>query len=107
MKDLQPAMREDTRYLKFRIHSDQERSISEVVEAFWSTAISYMGTKDLSKAQPWFIANKFDEEKQEGVIKVNKEYVAELRAALILVDAFGQDKSFLTVEKISGSVSSL
>jgi RNase P/RNase MRP subunit POP5 len=66
-----------------------------------------MGTKDLSKAQPWFIANKFDEEKQEGVIKVNKEYVEELSAALTLVDSLDSSEAFITVEKISGSISNL
>ena len=107
MKDLQPAMREDTRYLRFKIHSEEKKDISEVVDSFWDVAISYIGMNKLSKAEPWFIANRFDEEKQEGVIQVNKKYLSDLRAALTILDSIGSEEGFLTVEKVSGSISNL
>lgn len=107
MKDLQPAMRPDTRYMKFRIHSEKKIEISDVVNSFWRISISYMGTKELSKAQPWLIANKFNEEKQEGVIRVNRQHLEDVRASLTLLNSFETVEGFITVEEVSGSISNL
>ena len=107
MKDLQPAMRPDTRYLKFRIHSEEKIEISELVDAFWDAAISYLGTKELSQAQPWLIANKFDEQKQEGAIRSNKDHLTDLRAALTLLNSFKDKEGFVTIKKVSVSFSDL
>jgi RNase P/RNase MRP subunit POP5 len=105
MKNLTPAMQEDTRYLKFRVHAEENVKISELVNGFWDVAIDFLGSKNLSHATPWIIANKFDEEKQEGVIRVNKEYEEGLRAALTLVHEFEGKEGFLQVKKVSGSLS--
>ena len=100
-------MRESTRYLKFKIHSEEKIEISEMVETFWESTISYMGVKDLSDANPWFIGNKFDEDEQEGVVRVNRGYVDDLRASLVMIDVFESDKGFISIDNISGNISSL
>lgn len=107
MKSLQPSMRENTRYVKFKIHSEEKVEISEMVEAFWDATTGYMGVKELSDANPWIIGNKFDEEKQEGVIRVNREYVKDLRASLVLINSVASTEAFLSVEKVSGNISQL
>ena len=104
MKNLQPSMRERTRYLKFKIHSEEKLEISEMVEAFWESTISYMGIKDLSEANPWFIGNKFDEDEQEGVVRVNRGYADDLRASLLFISDINGNSCYISVENISGSI---
>ncbi|MFB6116746.1 MAG: Rpp14/Pop5 family protein [Candidatus Nanosalina sp.] len=107
MKPETPADRKSQRYLKLKIHSEQKIQLSEAVDAFWDAAIEYMGAKDLSDAEPWFIANKFDEENSEGVIRVNRLYEEDLRASLTLIQEIGGEEVFVSIEKVSGSVKNL
>lgn len=107
MKNLQPAMKDSTRYIKFKIHSDEEIVLSEMVEVFWATTSSYMGVKELSDANPWFIGNKFNEKRQEGVIRVKREYLEDLRASLCLIDQFSSNKCFISVKNVSGNITGL
>lgn len=97
-------MRENTRYLKFRIHSEEKVELSGFVDSFWDSAVDFLGSRTLSKASPWIIANKFDEEKQEGVIRVNREEIDAVRAALTLIQSFKGRNGFVEVVKISGAV---
>lgn len=104
MKNLQPAMRDKTRYLKFRIHSEKDVELPEFVNSFWDTAIDFIGSRTLSDASPWIIANKFDEENQEGVIRVKRGRVDEVKAVLTLIRDFNEEDGFVEVLKVSGAV---
>lgn len=107
MKHLPPTLREDNRYLRYKIHSDSKQKFSDIVEALWNTTVNYLGEKDASKANPWIIKNLFDEDAQEGAIKINREMETEFRAAIALVDQIGGEKVFITVEQVAGTVKSL
>lgn len=107
MKNLQPSMKENTRYLKFKVHSEKNIDFSDLVETFWENSISYLGEKELSDANPWLIANRYDEEKHEGVVRVNRDFEDDLRAALTLINSIGKKDAFIQVRKISGSISGL
>jgi len=105
MKNLQPSMKEKTRYLKFKVHSEQRIEFSGLVDAFWKNSINYLGEKELSAANPWLIANKYDKEKQEGVIRVNRDFEDDMRTALTLINSVNGEKIFIEVVKTSGSIS--
>ncbi|MFB6100016.1 MAG: Rpp14/Pop5 family protein [Candidatus Nanohalobium sp.] len=105
MKQVPPAIQESQRYLKFKVRG-KEKDIGEIVNAVWDSATKYMGTRGCSEASIWIIGNKFDEEKQEGVIKVNRRKEDDLRAALTLNPCF-EDETFLSVEKVSGTLAGL
>lgn len=107
MKRLQPAEQEATRYLKFRIYSEEDVGLSDLVDAFWDTAVDFLGSRTLSSASPWIIANRYDEETQEGVIRVNSSHEDEIRAALTLIEDFGEKKGFIEVKEVSGAVGSI
>jgi len=100
-------MRDKTRYLKFRVHADEKITLSQIVEKFWRILTEYIGIKDLARADPWIIANKFDEDAQTGVIRGKKEYVDDVRASLALIDSMDGKTCFVSVEKISGSINNL
>lgn len=66
--------------------------------------LGYCGTKGAGEADFWIVGNQFDKEEQEGVIKVRREKEDDLRAALTLIEDIGEEKAFLQVMKVSGSM---
>jgi RNase P/RNase MRP subunit POP5 len=104
MKRIPPAIQEKERYLKFKVNG-KSKEIGEVVEAIWQSAIKYMGSQGVSEADLRILGNKFSEEDQEGVIRVRAEKEGDLRAALVLNPCL--EEAFLSVEKVSGTISGL
>lgn len=107
MKRLPPSIQEKKRYLKFRIHSEEDVELGEVVNAVWNSALNFLGSKSASKADFWILGNKFDEKEQEGVIRVNQDMEQELRAALALIDRVDSEEAFLEILDVSGTLKSL
>lgn len=107
IKQLPPSQRKSFRYLKFRIHSDKKIDTGEIVDAVWKSTLKFLGTKGAAETDFWLLGEKFDEEKQEGVIKVRRDKLEELRAAITLVNEFSGEESFIEVTKVSGSLKSL
>ncbi|MFB6191487.1 MAG: Rpp14/Pop5 family protein [Candidatus Nanohaloarchaea archaeon] len=107
MKRLPPAIQEKQRYLRFRVHCEEPGDLGEVVDAVWDAALGFLGSKGSSNADFWIIGNRFEEEKQEGVIRVNRQAEDDLRAALALVDEIGGEKGFIQVTGVSGTLESL
>ena len=106
MKRLPPAIQEKHRYLEFKIHSE-EQDLGKVVDAVWKSALEFMGEKGCAEANFWVIGNKFDEKKQQGVIKVNREREDDLRAALTLIEEISDKKAFVEVTGVSGTMKGL
>lgn len=107
MKHLPPTLREDHRYIRYKIHSEKRHEFSEVVDSIWDAVLGYLGEKEASKANPWIIKNLFDADKQEGAIRINRETETSVRAALVFINEIGGEGAFLTVEQVAGTVKSL
>lgn len=107
MKPLPPAIREKQRYLKFRIHAEEEVEFGELSETIWSSVLSYMGSKDTGKANHWLIKNSFDRKAQEGIIKVERSSLDDFRAAVTLLDSFRGKNGFIEIKEVSGSIKKL
>lgn len=107
MKKLPPSLREKQRYFKFQIHSEENIDLGELVDAVWDSSLSYLGVKGCSEANFWVIGNKFEEEKQEGVIRVRRSEEDNIRAVLTMVDEIGGKDAVVEVEQVSGSVKKL
>lgn len=107
MKRLPPSIQEDTRYLKFKIHSEKNPEFSEVVDVLWDTLLDEVGAMELSKADIWIIKNKYDEDKKQGVIQVNRDLEDQVRAALIFIEEIGDVEAFIEIIQTSGAISNL
>lgn len=108
MKRLPPSIQEDTRYLKFKIHTEDESpEFSEIVNSLWNTLLNEVGTLELSKADIWIIKNKYDETSREGVIQVNRDLEDQIRSALIFLEEIGDKEAFVEVKKTSGAIKNL
>lgn len=104
---LPPSLRQKQRYLKFKIHAEEKVELGDLVDAVWESALDYLGTNDASKADFWVIGNQFDEKKQKGIIRVNRDELDDFRAALTLIDFINGVDGFIQVKKISGSIDKL
>lgn len=107
IKQLPPSQRKSYRYLKFRVHSEENVDTGDIVDAVWKSALKFLGTKNVAETDFWLLGNKFNEEKQEGVIKVRRDKLEELRASITLISEFSGEKGFIEVTKVSGSLKSL
>lgn len=107
MKQLPPTLREDHRYLRFRIHSRNGVEFGDVVAEFWGAILDYLGSKGASKASPWVIKNQWDQDEQVGVLKVERSSEKDVRAALSLIKDFEGEKSVVETVRTSGTLKSL
>jgi ribonuclease P/MRP protein subunit POP5 len=81
---LKPSLRQKKRYIVFEIVADKKFSVVDVKEEVEKSMKEFFGQLGLSKASPLFLKEKFNQEKQKFVVKVNNKYVDELKAALTL-----------------------
>lgn len=104
MKPLPPSIREKERYLRFRIHAEEKVEFGELADAVWSAVLGYIGSKGAGNSNHWIISNQFNEDKQEGIIRVERSSVDDFRAALSFINSFGDKNGFLEITKVSGSI---
>jgi ribonuclease P/MRP protein subunit POP5 len=96
------TLRERNRYIAFEIVCDSQVSRGEVVKAVWGSLLRFLGELGASKTSLWVM--DWDEEKQQGILKVNHTSLDEVRAALTLMtEASGKSIIFRTLG-VSGSV---
>lgn len=86
LKAMMPSMRERKRYVAFQIISKEPiRPFKAVSDAIWQACLRFLGELGAAKAGIWILADKFSEENQKGLIRVNHKYVNELKGALALI----------------------
>ena len=84
LKPLLPSLREKKRYLAFEVISKDKVPEREVEQAISDSAKEYLGTLNMGKAGIMFLRNRYNQEKQKGIIKVNNKYLNHLRASIAL-----------------------
>lgn len=103
MKPL-PSMKEKKRYVVVQIVADKKFDFKEIDEAFKTALGDFLGTLGLSKAAIMILKEKFNEEKQTIIIKVNNKYVNELKSALILIKKIKTTPVVVKSLAVSGTI---
>lgn len=86
MKSLLPTLKERKRYLVFEIISKEKiGNFSSVSNAVWSKTKEFLGELGVAKAGMWLLADKWNNNKQRGIIKISHKHVNELKASLALI----------------------
>lgn len=81
---LLPTLKENKRYIIFEVISARQFSFPEIKQAVDSALQFFLGQLGLSKAAPLLLKEKFSQDRQRFVIKVNQKYTDEIKSALIL-----------------------
>lgn len=106
LQQLPSSLREKKRYIVFEVLSDREQELGAVVDAAWSAMIDLLGEKGTAEANPWILKDLFDPELQRGGIRVNKDCVEEVRAALALITEMGSTDVTVQVLGVTGTMDS-
>jgi len=86
IKPVLPSLREKKRYLVFEIISKKPiKEFSGVSKAIWKSILDLSGVLGASKAGIWLLGDKFNKDKQTGIIKVNHKNVDLLKSALCTI----------------------
>ena len=92
LKPLLPSLREKKRYIVFETISRNKVSFTAISKAIWRSILAFSGSLGASQAGIWLMSDKFNKEKQKGIIKVNHKNVDLLKASLALIKEIdGQD----------------
>lgn len=86
LKPLLPTLKEKKRYLAFEIISKSKiKAFSEISKAIWASTLSFSGTKGAARMGIWVISEKYNPEKQRGLIRTGHKTMDELKASLTLI----------------------
>ncbi|SRR3989344_5840770 len=79
-----PSLRQKKRYMVFAIISSTTFSAAEVKEEVRRALQQFLGEWGVAQAGPLFLGEKFNAQSQKFLLKVNHNYIDELKAALTL-----------------------
>ena len=103
LKSLLPTLKEKKRYLAFEIISKSEiKAFSEVSKTIWGSTLSFAGTKGTANMGIWVFPEKYNPEKQRGIIRVGHKYMDELKASLALIKEIEQQPAIVRSIGASG-----
>jgi len=107
MKRLPPAIRPKYRYISYNVHCEKDLEFETVIGEIWDTLEEYLGVRKLSEGEIWIMKNQYNKKHQKGVIKVQRSMEKDVIAALTLLSGFNDNKGFLQVENVSGTLKNI
>ena len=88
LKPVLPTLREKKRYLVFEVISKGKiTSLEQVSGAVHSSIFGLVGDFGAAKAGVMMLANKWNQQTQRGIIKVNHKQVDALKASLVFINS--------------------
>lgn len=88
----------------FELISGQKHSFGEVKDSVSHAFRDLFGVQGLSAARPRLLGDRFDFDRQRGVIVVNRLYVHKLVASLCFAKHIGKSKIIYATLGISGII---
>jgi ribonuclease P/MRP protein subunit POP5 len=87
LKPVLPSLREKKRYLAFEVISKGKvTGFDAVSNAIWQSCHQFMGQLGTAKAGIMPLENKWNAEKQKGIIKVSNKYVNHVKASFVFAN---------------------
>lgn len=102
LKPLLPSLREKKRYLLFEVVSDKKFDQKDINDEISKAKSRFFGTYLSSKAGIQILKNKFEDESQRGILRVNVKYVDHLKTALGLITQVNNNDATIRTVKVSG-----
>ena len=86
IKPLRPSLREKKRYVAFKVQSESKLSSFDAVSAeIFSSYGRLFGEMGLAQAGIIVLKERWNSERQTGILKVSHKYVNEIKASLALI----------------------
>lgn len=104
LKPLLPTLRQKKRFLLLQIESEKPLDFDTFSKGFTQETLFFMGSLDYGKAGVWILKDKFDEKKQEAVIKVALPFKDKLLGSIALIQELEKIPVRLKIKKVSGTL---
>ncbi len=105
LKPLLPSLREKKRYLRFEILSSDPIKQEDAFRSIWDAVLSLYGEAGAARAGLWIVADKYDQKKQSGILRVAHDAVDQTKASLAMITAAGTTPAIAKVMRVSGMIS--
>ena len=105
MKPILPTLKENPRYLLFKIKSSSKFLKTDAEKHIMFECKRFLGELGIGKAGLNFMS--FDKKSQLGVIRTNSKYLDETKAALTLIKKLCSKTVKVDVLKVSGILNKL
>ncbi len=106
LQTLPSSLREKQRYIIFEILSDDTPDLGAFVNTAWDTMLDLLGERGVAQAQPWILKDLYDVDQQKGGIRVHKDHVEDVRAALTLITEIDRTPVTVHVLGVTGTMDS-
>jgi len=107
MRPLLPSLKENKRYVLFKVHSDAAVNKSQCSDAISSAVLRFLGELGCAKAGITFIKENYDPAEKTGIIRVNTKYIDELKVSIGSIKQIGPHNATFDVVKVSGNIGKL
>ncbi|MBI2141907.1 hypothetical protein HYU15_00265 [Candidatus Woesearchaeota archaeon] len=97
-----PSLREKRRYLVFEVVSGQKHIFAEVKEALLSAVSEFFGSREVARFKPRVLADKWDFERQRGVLVAERKGMEKVKAAVCLASRIGKSRAIIRSLGMSG-----
>ena len=105
MKPILPTLKENPRYVLFKIKSSFNYSKTDAEKHIMFDCKRFLGELGIAKSGIKFMS--FDKTSQLGVIRTNSKYLDETKSALTLIKKLCSKNAKIDVLKISGILNKL
>ena len=103
LKPILPSLREKKRYLVFEVISKEKvKDIDAVSSAILQASLQFLGQFGAAKAGIVVLNNKWDAEKQRGIMKVSHKHVDDVKASLVFAKKIENKDAIIRSLGVSG-----
>jgi len=103
IKPILPSLKEKKRYLVFEIISKSKiKAFSAVSKAIFASSLAFAGDFGVAEMGLQVLPEKFDADKQKGILRVSADMVDELKASLALVEDIDGESCIIDTVGVSG-----
>jgi len=99
-----PSLKERNRYLVFEVLSEKKVNEEEIKKSVWNNCLQFLGELGTGEAGLWFLNDKWNKEKQKGILKVNNKHIEKVRTALNLIREINKNKVNINTVGVSGTL---
>ncbi len=105
MKALLPTLKENPRYILFKLISRKDIKTDDVKREVLFECRKYLGELGVSKANLKFI--KYNSAEKQGILKTNSKMLEETKMSLLLIQRLKNIKAKIEINKVSGMIKKL
>ncbi|MBW2984391.1 hypothetical protein KY361_04705 [Candidatus Woesearchaeota archaeon] len=102
LKAIPSSLREKKRYVAFEVLSKDKMDIDSIKRAIETSLKEYAGLLGVSKANLYVLKDKFNQEKNRGILRVNNRMLEHLKASLALIKEIEGKKAVIHAVGVSG-----